>query len=114
MEVGARRGRVRSAGVWARSMAESWGWGEDSRGRAGRGGNLEWRPSKLGERGRDANHEGWGHGGGRAKSTRAGALSRGGEGARGWWAAGADRGRRELRDPSAGSRTRGRWVHGMH
>jgi hypothetical protein len=53
-----RRGRARSAGVWTRSMAESRGWGEDSRGRASRRGNLEWRPSKLGERGRDVNHGG--------------------------------------------------------
>jgi hypothetical protein len=39
------------------------GGGEDRRGGAGRGGNLEWHPSKLGEQGRDVNHGGWIHGG---------------------------------------------------
>jgi hypothetical protein len=57
MLLGARRGKDEIR-WWARSMAESRGWGEDSRGGADRGDNLEWRSSKLGYRGRGTNQEG--------------------------------------------------------
>lgn len=51
----AREGRDPLAGEIHGGIA---GWGEDSRGGAGRRDNLEWRSSKLGYRGRGTNQEG--------------------------------------------------------